>query len=481
MRPYQIQWVTEIKNAFQSMSSDQPGSMRAVLGQMPTGAGKTHASADILSDQLAQGRRVAFVAELEESIDDTVDKLRGLGVWCGVVKSGRSSDPLCRAQVCSLWTLIERPQELPPAEFVILDECHKVAANHPHELFTSTWKPQDLLGICAAPERSDKRALSLFKKLVLGPKVRWLQTHGLCAGGHEIDLTADPLCLDCCDVTPYLVPTQLLTPAAFQEKHPAWDPLNAYQAHLQGRKTLVFCSTVREALKVAECFVEAGIPAECVHGGTKGDIRANVRDRITFAEGSYVLTGVDVFLEAWDCPPIDGIIFNRKFSTLVPWLQAWGRGMRASPGKRNLKAVDLWGSYWLHFGPEIDRQWNLEGRPVADTSVIRNARCQTCGYIDVPGTEICALCGDPMRTPRPEPTVQRKPLIDVQSIPDPDKDNQFLQMMYGRCLKAVIPAMQRKNIQIENREHFARGWAYRRFLEKFGREPLPLPGVVHLP
>lgn len=480
LRPYQERWANEIEQTFADLRLNNPTGTIGIIGQMPTGAGKTRSSAKLIKDARDAGKRVAFVADLEEAIDDTAAAIKDMGIWCGVIKAGRPADPLCRVQVCSLDTMISRPQEVPASDFVILDECHIIAANTHLELF-KLWQPREFLGLTATPERADKKAINqLYQKIICGPSVRWLQGHGLCIDcGHEHSIYHDliddeQVCEMCATDRGYLVQTVCFAPSKLLEKHPAWEPIAAYQAYLRGRKCIALCTTVRQANAVVDAAQEAGIMAECLHGGTKKEIRQGARERLSEAEGGYILAGVDVFTQAFDCPPIDGILFVRKFGTLTPWLQAWGRGMRPSPGKTDLRAVDLWGSYWLHFGPELDRRWNLNGKPVVNPDdALKNAHCQTCGYIGI-RRSVCPLCQGPMSNPLPEPTVVRQELYDMRSIPEARKDADWLAMMYGKCLKTVIPAIKNKNRwdkTIVERD-YAGAWAFRRFLEKFGREPL---------
>jgi len=489
LRPYQVRWAAEIAHTFASLRQEHPEGTISVLGQMPTGAGKTRSAVPILQAKLAQGRRCAFVAELEESIDDTVAKINEEGIWCGVIKAGRASDPLCKLQVCSLKTLISRPDEIPPADFVIMDEAHGSPARTPRELFQTKWQPHELLGLSATPERTDKVALrSMFQALVIGPSVVWLQTHGDNGIGGEMEV---PL-----GTGSYLVPSRVFAPNRFLEKAPGIEPLKAYSHYMKGKRAIALCGTVKAAEELAAAAAAAGIPSEAIHGQTVSKVRAGARERLTAAENGYLLTGVDVFTQAWDCPPVEGIIFARKFGSLTPWLQTWGRGMRPHGSKREIIGVDCWGSYWLHGPPEgfplpgggfRERLWNLDGKPVNPDDSIANSRCQTCGYIDAPGRTVCALCGSPVSTPQVAPTVISQTIYDVSSIPDAERDENFLRMMYHTAQKKTIPALKRANkwnYQTDERQ-WSMAFAWKRFLEKFKREPLnsgqgnqqTLPGV----
>lgn len=475
LRPYQERWVASVLDTFTDLSKKHPEGTISVCGQMPTGSGKSASAIPLLKYFLSQGKRVAFVAALEELIDDAANKLKANGVWCGIIKAGREPDPLCKAQVCSLQTLVSRPHEVPTSDFVIIDESHGAVAKTPRELFQS-WLPRYVLGLTATPLRGDGAALrSMFQDLILGPTVDWLQNNGQCkicsyegsigpcsnctAGNKEIG-----------NIESYLVKTQCFSAAQFCEKNPWSDVWDAYNRYLNGKRTIIFCNTVKEAEIASERFNLQGIPSQCIHGMTDKETRSTCRDKLESKE-LLVLTGVDVFTQGWDAPSCEGIIFARKFMTLTPWLQAWGRGMRPYKDKNRVIGVDLWGSYWLHFGPEIRRLWNLDGKKVTPDSVPRVPRCQECFAINRSSATVCYICAAQLVSHKPIAEVKKQAAFDVSSIPDRDRDGKWLNMMVTKCFKTVIPAMKRKNAQIESEGTFAASWAYRRFRQTFGRDP----------
>jgi hypothetical protein len=117
LRPYQRDTIARVQAAYREGA-------RSVLMQLPTGGGKTHCAArGVIAPSVARGRRVAFVADLEEIVDDTAERLRAMGLVVGTVKAGRAGDAQAPVQVCSLQTLARRMDALPDAERVIIDEA----------------------------------------------------------------------------------------------------------------------------------------------------------------------------------------------------------------------------------------------------------------------------------------------------------------------------------------------------------------------
>ena len=91
MRPYQAEMVREVHAAW-----DQGA--RAVLLQAPTGAGKTHTVASLISEWDGP---VIFAAHLDALVGDTAARLPG----AGIIAPWATPTPSARVQVCSLGTL----------------------------------------------------------------------------------------------------------------------------------------------------------------------------------------------------------------------------------------------------------------------------------------------------------------------------------------------------------------------------------------
>ncbi len=407
---------------------------RCGVMQAATGFGKTHVAAHLIERAVAKGRRVVFAAHLDTLVGDTHARLVAAGVHAGFVQAGRPVDATAPTQVASLATLHARG-ERPPAELVIVDECHRSASptiravleSYPH-----AW----ILGLTATPQRGDGQPLDAFEWMECGPSVRWLTQQG-----HLV--TADVLAP--------IVPVDDLVS----------EPVDAYLAHCRGRRAIVFAASVAHAEWIAYGLTARGVPAAVVTGETSRAERE--ASRTALAEGRLsALVSVNVFVEGWDCPQVDAVILAREFSVVGSFLQAIGRGLRPFPGKTDCVVVDLRGSVNLHGLPDEDRAWSLTGNPKRTEALPALRRCLKCAAIFRPA-RVCPRCGavsdakaEGAKLPRILDRNER--LERLSHLSQGDRDRRYLMSL-------VNVAINRMRMP----EHRAEQWAMRAFEKKFGR------------
>ena len=90
-----------------------------------------------------------------------------------------------------------------------------------------------------------------------------------------------------------------------------------YLNHAEGRKTVVFCSTIKHAEDLLEEFLDQDINAEMVTGETPKAERGKRHD---LAHGNVeVVVNVSVLTEGFDAPPVSCIILTRPCSQKLQW------------------------------------------------------------------------------------------------------------------------------------------------------------------
>jgi DNA repair protein RadD len=432
LRPYQHELVNAVAAAF-------GGGARSVVMQLGTGGGKTATASSLLERSIAKGFRAVFLAHLDSLLEDTAERLRSSGLRTGFVQAGRPVDPCAPIQVCSLQTLHARG-ERPPCDLLILDECHRAQGASVRgvlDAYPRAW----LLGLTAVPQRGDAKPLGdVFDRLVTGPSNRWLTEQG------------------------YLVPCDVLAPAAYSDAALVDNPVAAYAKHAPGSRAIVFAANVSHAEELTAGFNAAGFAARCVTGETSREERRAVRRVVTLGE-VLVLVSVGCFVEGFDLPAIETVILARGFTVTGAFLQGIGRGLRPCPetGKTRCTVIDLRGSVHLHGLPDEDRIWSLTGKAVRRSETITALRrCSECLAIFRPAAR-CPRCGvETVAAARiPRVLTRAEKLHNWSAVPAAQRDASYL-----RRLESV--ATTRMHLPPAR----ARAWALEKFARTFKRTPV---------
>lgn len=412
--PYQAAGISRVQSAYRQGA-------RSVLFQMPTGAGKSHAAIEgVICPSVAHGRSVIFCAHLEEILDDAAGRISGAGLSVSIVKSGRRVDPSAQVFVCSTPTLarmLERREELPRADRVILDEAHR-AASSTNRAILAHYRDRGalVLGLTATPSRGDGQPLDEFDRLVCGPTVRELIAWG------------------------NLVPARVWAPGKVLDKGVARDPVELVTSECMDRRCVIFAPDGAAAVQIAEHLNAADYPCETVLDGTPGETRRSVRARLASGQTRGIVT-VRAVIEGFDAPVLDTAILCAAFTTITPYLQAIGRVVRAHPGKREAFVYDLRGAVYLHGLPEDDRVWSLEGEQGRSTAE-REAglrTCRSCHAVFPPVTR-CPRCGSVLiADPRPM-RVQRAEMFDASGIPVGDRAARYVERLTETLGKRGMPS-----------------------------------------
>jgi len=187
----------------------------------------------------------------------------------------------------------------------------------------------------------------------------------------------------------YIVPCQVIYPGEPVEGL-AMDPVDAFFEHGDNRRGFIFCSKVDYARDVALRLRERSSKAE----GIGSDRAAEAKQAIgAFRAGQIdILSCVEMISEGIDIPNADLAIMARACGTEGGYLQKVGRVLRAAPGKRNARLVDLSGAVFMHGLPTQDRKYSLSGKAIQriDTQGVMN--CAKCGACYLP-RPTCPRCG----------------------------------------------------------------------------------------
>ncbi len=444
----------------------------------PTGAGKTIIASEIVRRANERNRRVVFLAHRKELIDQSVDKLLRFGIFSGVVmaKDSREDDQFA-TQVCSVQTLARRvgPSErtphadrLPPADVVIVDECHH-AASDSYRRVLSAWPGAIIVGLTATPWRSDKIGLrGMYDDTVVVATYTDLIAEGSLVG-------YDPFAYDAPDLHDMPVTAgdynQKALSLACNTEVLIGNIVGEYLKHGNRKRAIVFAVNIDHSLNLVEQFNAAGVPAAHVDFNTPKRERAAAI--AAFERGEItVLSSVSIFTEGWDCPAAEVCILARPTQSLALFIQMIGRVVRPFPGKLRALIHDHGGNFLRHGLLEDPRDYSLSVTPKRQIDL---HTCPICcaifGQIRDDGT--CPKCGELIAPPREVREAQarrEKELIEGERLAAEEIKRRREEAAHGASTPRKVAEFLRLK-EIQERKGYKPNWVGFRFRAIFGHWP----------
>lgn len=367
LRPYQVEAVEALRGKIRA------GARRLVLVS-PTGSGKTLMASEIIRAAAARGSRSLFMAHRKELIDQSVDKLDAFGVKAGVIMADDPRrDDWLTTQVASVQTLVRRLDRKPPAQLIIVDECHH-ATSATYRKIIDAYPEAITLGLTATPWRTDKIGLAeIYQDSVLARTPAELMRDGFLVEHesfaydspdlHKVKVTAGEfnqrdLAVAC--------NTQILVGNIVRE----------YLEHARGRSAMLFPVSIDHSMALCGVFERNNIRAAHLDFSTPKRERESIIER--FRGGDImVLSSVGVLTEGFDVPSAEVAIFARPTKSLTLHLQAFGRILRPSPatGKQRALIHDHAGNILRHGFPEDERDYSILATP---DRVVTAHTCPAC-------------------------------------------------------------------------------------------------------
>jgi DNA repair protein RadD len=309
---------------------------RSVLLVAPTAAGKTY-----LATRLMKRRRTLWVAHRRELVRQAAQDLRELfgAENVGLVMAGEATTPSAPIQVGTVHSLLAAGL-LYDAELVVFDEAHHFVAEY-FRLLVAAYPRALILGLTATPERADGKPLGdIFERMVVA--------------AHYSELLAGG----------YIVPVRVFRPERYIGSDLAQEPVDAWLQHGENGLTFAFFSRVAEALRARDRWRSRGVKAENIECATATSWRDMALEMFSM-RAVTVLTSVDTLTEGVNVPEARVAVSCRAFDHVAGMLQAFGRVLRASPGKADAIIIDLTGATWRHGLPTDDREYSLTGRAIS--------------------------------------------------------------------------------------------------------------------
>lgn len=255
----------------------------------------------------------------------------------------------------SIQTLAQQEIGSIPPEYydiIIIDEFHHAAASS-YKKVLEYFKPKELLGLTATPERGDGQSILEYFGGRIAAELRiWdaIEQQYLCPFAYfgirdETDLSSITWRrgrgYDLEELTNVYTANHLWISRVIQQ-------VNDKVLDIQKMRALGFCVGIKHAEYVSAKFNEAGIASVVLTGESSSEDRVKaVRDlRNGIIQSIFT---VDLFNEGIDIPEADTLLLLRPTDSALLFMQQLGRGLRKAKDKTICTVLDFVGHHRKEF------------------------------------------------------------------------------------------------------------------------------------
>ncbi|OGT55501.1 MAG: hypothetical protein A3E01_09340 [Gammaproteobacteria bacterium RIFCSPHIGHO2_12_FULL_63_22] len=384
LRPYQQTLLDDARQAFRQ-------GHRAVLLQMPTGAGKTVSGSHMIGGSSRRGNVCWWLSHRRELIAQTSKTFAAVGIPHGIIAGGHSTDPHKLVQIGSVQTVARRLDKLTPPDLIIFDEVHHLGATQWGKIYEA-FPAAKIVGLTATPWRLDGKGLGRwFGAMVNGPCVADLIEAGALSPYRLFAPSAPDLSAVATQAGDFKK-DQLAS--VMDRPSIVGDAVGHYRRLCSGKRAVAFAVNIEHSRHIVDQFRSAGIPAEHVDGTMDTASRDGAIQRFTAGE-TLILSNCELFGEGFDVPAIEAAILLRPTKSLSLHLQQVGRALRPAPGKDAAIILDHAGNSLIHGLPDDEREWSLddrEKRKAGERGEVTIKSCPECFAVHRPSPS-CPHCG----------------------------------------------------------------------------------------
>jgi len=393
LRPYQEAAVSDACKAL-----DKHGNTIVVA---PTGAGKTIMLSALVGERYKDGKKILVMQHRDELVDQNKSKFERINPYIttsivnGTVKNWDGN------AIFSMVQTISRERNLrdrPKFDMIVVDESHHAAADTYLKVINAVKEDNpdaEIVGFTATPNRGDGKGLrsvfnncshqieitTLIREGFLVPPKSYVidcgvgdQLNNVSRKGNDFDMEQ--------------------VEAIMNHKVINDKVVTEWMDHADGRKTVVFCSTIKHAEDLLESFVEYDVDAKLVTGDTPKDERAETLHELAYGD-LEVVVNVSVLTEGFDAPPVSCIVLTRPCSQKGTMVQMIGRGLRTIDPEE-FPGVVKTDCVVLDFGTSVLTHGSLEDAVDLDDKEKGEAPLKECpeceSYVPM-GVQECPVCG----------------------------------------------------------------------------------------
>lgn len=373
LREYQKEILQEIRNSYISGHN----SPTLVLG---CGGGKSCIAAEMAKLSTQKGKEVLFLVhriELKEQIEDTFK-------WWGVNMN--------HCTVGMVQSISRKLDKIPPPDFIITDEGHHGLSSTYTKIYNYFPNAKKLF-LSATPKRTSGEGLgSVSDDIIEGVATKWLINNNFLAPYEyysSVLIDCDKLKIKKGEYDQDSILEEIDKTAIYGSV------IEGYKKFCNGKKSIIFCSSIEHSKKVANIFNENGIAAAHIDGKTNKQLRKEIMDKFRSGE-IKILCNYEIISEGLSVDDCEACLLLRPTQSLILFIQSSMRCMRYKKDKTAI-ILDFVGNYTRFGLPDDDRDWKLnyeKRKRQATGNAIAIRQCLNC-YKVYKGTQpICPYCGN---------------------------------------------------------------------------------------
>ena len=394
LRPYQAEAIRGLRIGLAE------GYQRQML-YGPTGMGKTALAVGLVKGARLKGKRVAFLCNRIQLVEQAFAAFRKYGIDCGVIQGQNSRREYENVLVCSIQTVAKRG--LPDVDFIIIDEAHGVAGSKDYRGIIEAFAGKPVIGLSATPfakglgKHYDKLNGPLFERMVVASTIQELIGEGYLVD-CDIYAPSEP------DMTGFKQVRNKFGEMDFSDMDVGQasdkpeligDIVSHWFKHAKGTPTVVFASNIAHSKHIVEQFLAAGVKAEHIDCYDDTDERRAALKRFESGE-TMVISNSALLAEGWDAPFCQTLILARPTRSLIRYIQMAGRVLRPAEGKTRALILDHSGTVKNLGFPTDDLPLELDdGKPKKQSSSKKKEKlptaCAKCSFMKT--SHKCPACG----------------------------------------------------------------------------------------
>ena len=367
----------------------------------PTGAGKTIMLSALVGKRYEDGKKILVMQHRDELVDQNKSKFERINPYIttsivnGTVKNWKGDTVFSMVQTISRnRNLMDRPA----FDMLVIDESHHAAADTYLKVIKAVKEDNpdaEIVGFTATPNRGDGKGLrkvfnncshqiditTLIREGFLVPPKSYVIDCGVKDSLRNVAISGNDFNMEQVE--------SIMNRKVINQK-----VVEEYLNHAEGRKTVVFCSTIKHAEDLLEEFIDQGVNAEMVTGDTPKSERAQTLHDLVHND-LKVVVNVAVLTEGFDAPPVSCIILTSPCSQKATMVQMIGRGLRTiNPEefpdlvKRDCIVLDFGTSVLTH--GSLEDAVNLDDKQKGEQPL---KQCPECEAVIPLSAKICPIWG----------------------------------------------------------------------------------------